>query len=239
MKGIGLKPYGLSVISLPMNPPKRINPTADAVSSCIQCGTCCGKGGPALHKEDIHLIKSGKILCKSLVTIREGEPAFNNVKNRLVPTVSDIIKIKSKRNRRACIFLDDEDGTASCAIYDIRPVECKALQCWDTTAIEALYDRNRLTRKDLLFETKEIWDLITDHQKRCGYDRIRQLLDNRKDRDNSKIEEVRFWVRYDAHLRSLLSEKGGMDPDIMDFLFGQPLAVTVRRLGIVLDREIL
>jgi len=186
-----------------------------------------------LHKEDIHLIKSGKISCKSLVTIREGEPAFDNVKNQVVSSVSDIIKIRSKNNSRSCIFLDN--NKEACKIYDIRPIECKVLQCWDTTAIERLYDRNRLTRKDLLFETKEIWELIIDHQQRCGYDRVRQLSDNRNDRDKSRIEEIRFLVRYDAHLRSLLSEKGGMAPDIMDFLFGQPLSVTIRRLGVVMD----
>jgi len=201
---------------------------------CIQCGTCCGKGGPALHKQDAHLIKSGKILCKSLVTIREGEPAFDNVRNQVVLSVSDIIKIKSKNNSRSCIFLDEEK--AACGIYDNRPIECKALQCWDTTAIEKLYDRNRITRKDLLFETKDIWDLIIDHQNRCSYDRIRQLLDNGKERDKSETEEeLRFLVRYDAHLRSLLSEKGGMDPDMMDFFFGQTLAVTILRLGVVLE----
>jgi len=201
---------------------------------CIHCGTCCRKGGPALHKEDIHLIKSGKILCKSLVTIREGEPAFDNVRNRVVSSASDIIKIRSKNNSRYCIFLDDKKE--ACEIYDIRPIECKVLQCWDTTAIEKLYDRNRLTRKDLLFETTDIWDLIIDHQNRCGYGRIRQLLDTGKDRDKSKTEEeIRFLVRYDSHLRSLLSEKGGMDPDMMDFLFGQSLSITIRRLGIVLE----
>ncbi len=187
-----------------------------------------------MHKEDIHLIKNGKILCKSLVTIRKGEPAFDNVRNRVVSSASDIIKIRSKNNSRSCIFLDD--NKEACEIYDNRPIECKALQCWDTTEIEKLYDRDRLTRKDLLFETKDIWDLIIDHQNQCSYDRIRQLLGNGKDRDKSKTEEeIRFLVRYDAHLRSLLSEKGGMDSDMMDFLFGQTLAVTVRRLGIVLE----
>ena len=186
-----------------------------------------------MHKQDAHLIKSGKILCKSLITIREGEPAFDNVRNRVVSSGSDIIKTRSKINSRSCIFLDDKKE--ACEIYDNRPIECKALQCWDTTAIENLYDRDRLTRKDLLFETKDIWDLIIDHQNRCSYDRIRQLLDNGKGRDKSKIEEIRFLVRYEAHLRSLLSEKGGMDSDMMDFFFGQPLSIAVRRLGIVLE----
>jgi len=153
--------------------------------------------------------------------------------NRLVPAVSDIIKIKSKINRRTCIFLEDEDKKSSCAIYDIRPIECQALQCWDTTIIEKLYDRNRLTRKDLLFETKDIWDLVTDHQARCNYDRIRQLLgDHEKGNKNKTKEAVEFLIRYDSHLRSLLSEKGGMDPNMMDFLLGQPLSVTIRRFGI-------
>ena len=200
---------------------------------CIQCGTCCRKGGPALHKQDAHLIKSGKILCKSLVTIREGEPAYDNVRNRMISAVSDIIRIRSKNNSRACIFLDEKNEV--CIIYAIRPVECKTLQCWDTTAIEEIYDRDRLTRKDLLFETKDIWGLIIDHQERCRHGLILQLLDNGNDSAKSEIEEVRFLVRYDAHLRSLLSEKGGMDPGMMDFLLGQPLAMTVRKLGIVLD----
>lgn len=215
------------------HPPKSIDQNR---THCIRCGTCCRKGGPALHMEDIHLVKGGKIPCKFLTTIREGEPAFDNVKGRIVPAASDIIKIKNKKNHRACLFLDDANKNVSCAIYDIRPVECRVLECWDTTAIEKRYDKNRLTRKDLLLEKKEMWDLIIDHQRRCGYDRIRQILNEPDDGSHTKTkEEIRFLIRYDAHLRSLLSEKGGMDPDMMDFLLGQPLSATVRRLGIVRD----
>ena len=60
---------------------------------CIQCGTCCTSGGPALHTEDEQLVRSGKIPLAQLITIRKGELAHNPILKRLQPVKRELVKI--------------------------------------------------------------------------------------------------------------------------------------------------
>jgi Fe-S-cluster containining protein len=194
---------------------------------CQRCCTCCKKGGPALHLEDKPLIETGIISSKHLYTIRQGEPSYDNVNNRIEPAAADIIKIKSQKNNQACILLDEQNS--ACSIYDNRPLECRILECWDTREIEKLYVKNRLTRKDLFYQMNDIWDLVSDHQNRCSYSTIQEMLAEQKSTgEETNHQALQEMIRYDKHIRSLLAEKGGMDPEMMDFLFGRPLAQTIR-----------
>ena len=77
-------------------------------SSCRRCGTCCKKGGPAFHLADRAIIEKGAIQLKHLTTIREGEPAWDNVSGGVLPAPTDIIKIKSRPGGRTCVFYDEE-----------------------------------------------------------------------------------------------------------------------------------
>lgn len=112
-----------------------------SVSECIRCGSCCKKGGPSFHKADKHLIEKGIIQLKYLYTIREGELAYDNVRQCLIAPEGDIIKIKEDKNSRACVFFEERGNR--CGIYENRPEECRALKCWDTREIEAIYSKNR------------------------------------------------------------------------------------------------
>ena len=123
--------------------PKTVRP----VSECVRCGTCCEKGGPCFHWEDRRLIENGVIPTRYLYTIRKGELANDNVKGGFMRVESDIIKIKGKNNSWICVFFDEEKRL--CTIYNDRPLECRALKCWNTSEIEQIYARNRLARKDL------------------------------------------------------------------------------------------
>ncbi len=202
------------------------------INECVRCATCCKKGGPALHLEDRKRIEDGTILLKYLYTIRQGEPAHDNIKNGILTAASDIIKIISKKNSHCCTFLAESNDESKnvCNIYENRPVECRVLKCWDTQEIERIYAKNRLTRKDVIFQMKDVWNLISDHEKRCSYSKITEtltfLLHQREERS---LQELREMIRYDKHLRSVLAEKGGMDPELMDFLFGRPLRETIKR----------
>jgi Fe-S-cluster containining protein len=198
------------------------------INECVRCATCCKKGGPGLHLEDRKRIEDGAIPLKHLYTIRRGEPAYDNIKNCILPAASDIIKITSKKNAHSCTFLDESNN--ACSIYENRPLECRVLKCWDTQEIERIYAKNRLTRKDVLFQVKDIWNLVSDHEKRCSYSKITEMLPFlMRQRDERSLQELREMIRYDTHFRSLLAEKGGMDPELMDFLFGRPLGETIKR----------
>ena len=207
-----------------------------AVKGCIRCGTCCEKGGPGFHLEDRMLIEKGRIASKYLYTIRKGEYAHDNVKGCLMPVDSDIIKIKGKENSWSCVFFKEQNK--ECAIYNDRPLECRALKCWDTGELEKLYAEHRLTREDLVSEVEGLWDLIKDHQERCDYGKIKKLISDldgpRKAQARKKLQQM---IQYDIELRKLVLEKGELDPSMLDFLFGRPLTKTLPGYGIKIKQE--
>ena len=201
------------------------------INQCKRCGTCCEKGGPSLHQEDRQMIDDGRIPARCLFTIRRGERVRDNVKGALVPLSEEIIKIKGCTDRWTCLFY--EQATRGCGIYDHRPLECRALNCRDTRRIEAVYETTRLTRQDLLSGVNGLWDLIDDHEQRCGYEELYSRVgegthEGRLKQEKSILEILRF----DAHVRQLAVEKGGIDSRMLDFLFGRPLADTIKMFDI-------
>ena len=209
---------------------------AKPISECKRCGTCCKKGGPAFHQADKALIDTGVIHSKYLYTIRKGELAYDNVKQCLEPVSSDVIKIKGKNNSLTCIFFDEPQS--ACTIYENRPIECRALKCWDTKALEDLYAKKRLTRKDLISEIEGLWGLIKDHQERCNYKTILKLVDainsNMKDNGRQKLNEI---IQFDTEIRKLVVSTAGLDVDMLDFLFGRPLTETIQKLGLKVQQK--
>jgi hypothetical protein len=58
--------------------------TGTALDHCRQCGTCCRKGGPAIHREDKKLLENGHIPLRYLFTIRKNEPVYDNVQGCII-----------------------------------------------------------------------------------------------------------------------------------------------------------
>jgi|GEM_PF-190798 len=196
------------------------------ITECRRCGTCCKKGGPSLHVEDMGLVEKGIIPLKNLFTIREGEPANDNIKGSIQPAAADIIKIKGQGNSLVCGFFDYKNSI--CKIYDSRPVECMVLKCWDTSDIERIYSKSRLVRKDLIANIDGLWDLVEEHQKRCSYDTIKNFVSAyNSDKKIDSIKSVVELINYDKQIRQLIIEQGGLDIEILEFLFGRPLTETI------------
>jgi Fe-S-cluster containining protein len=197
---------------------------------CRRCGTCCEKGGPALHRRDQALVEDGRIPAKYLFTIRKGEPAHDNVKGNTLFAQTDIIKIKSKKGRTGCVFFNA--SIHGCEIYDDRPVECRALKCWDTAALEALYSKNRLIRRDLLSGVTGMWELILEHEARCSYHKVRKLVASiQKKKEGDALKDLRYVLNYDKQIRILVISKAQANADLINFLFGHPLSETINRFG--------
>ncbi len=208
-----------------------------AVATCRRCGTCCKKGGPSFHQADKALIETGVIPSGCLYTIRKGEMAYDNVRQCLEPAESDIIKIKGRGTSWTCLFFDD--AQTACTIYEDRPIECRALKCWDTAELEALYTQKRLKREDLLADIEGLWDLIKDHQERCNYDTIHTLLKTlNSDRAGDVRQKLVELIQFDNEIRKLVVSRGGLDADMLDFLFGRPLHRTLKSFGLrVVQKE--
>ena len=202
-------------------------------SDCRKCGTCCIKGGPALHEEDRFLVDEGKIPAKYLYTLREGELAYDNVKKQLMPVKTDIIKVKGRDNTQACLFLNPADH--QCRIYENRPGECRLLKCWDTREIEGYYDSSRLTRQQVLGDIKGLWEIIADHHMQCPIGPLKNFSDEfiaSKPVNAALEKKVAYIIRYDISVRSLVQEKGNMDEAMLPFLFGRPITQIMAAMGV-------
>jgi len=207
-------------------------------TKCRRYGTCCKKGGPALHEQDQPLIDREDIGLSSLYTIRKGELVRDNVSGGLVRLTAEIIKIKSRPDDGACVHFNDSG--MSCSIYDHRPVECRVLECWNTGPIGQIYGKNRLSRRVVLKKNQWLIDLIEVHDPACALDQIRKLANERESGDPKATSVLIQMINYDFHLRQLAVEKGGVPPEILDFLFGRPLSEIVRRqFGVKIEKTTL
>jgi len=196
-------------------------------ASCLRCGTCCRKGGPALHMEDRDLVMQGVIHTRHLYTIRKGEFARDPVQGDLIRVESDIIKIKGRGDSWACRFLDE--GANACRIYEHRPLECRHLECWDTSRFRQIYGLGRLSRKDLLAGVEGLWELIEDHERRSDYDLFCRLPERRPGPGAAEVDRRAAEIaRYDAELRRLMVTQGGLEPEMLDFLLGRPVETVLR-----------
>ncbi len=202
------------------------NATVGRISACRCCGTCCVRGGPAFHGEDRPLIEKGIIPIRYLYTIRKGELVNDPIRGALLPVNSEVIKIKGKTDSRICTFFDER--TLRCRIYAERPLECRLLKCWDTAAIESMYERDRLSRRDLLAGVAGLWDLLVEHERRCSYDGLAKRVARLKQSPHkSRVGDFGEIVAYDRQVRQLAVERGLLEPEKLDFLFGRPLDQTM------------
>lgn len=207
-------------------------------SRCRRCGTCCTKGGPALHIADRELVDSGTIPLKHLMTIRQGEPAYDNVDQTIAPAVTDIIKIIGRRESvSACVFYVSAQNR--CRIYDTRPCECEALKCWDTREIERIYGTQRLTRRHLLAGIEGLWDLVQEHQARCDYGTIAELAARigRTPCDPETEQQLVELMHYDDALREATVQRAGHTAPMLKFLFGRPLRFTLQMFQLRVTRS--
>jgi Fe-S-cluster containining protein len=202
----------------------------NSIQECKRCGTCCEKGGPSFHMADKELIEKGGIHTRDLYTIRKGEKVHDNVMDGFITADSDIIKIKGQDDTWTCRFYDMENK--ACTIYANRPLECRVLKCWDTKDIQALYNKERLKREDLLKEIEGLWSLILDHGQRCSYEKMTMAMKGLEgSSQEAAVAVIMEMVRYDMEIRKLVVEKGNMEAGMTDFLFGRPLTKTIRMYG--------
>lgn len=189
---------------------------------CRRCGTCCRKGGPAFHLADRPLIEKGTIPLRHLFTIRKGERVKDPMRGLVRPVKTELIKIKGGANTWTCTFFDERDF--SCRIYSARPLECRLLKCWDTTDVEEMAARDRLTRRHLMENVAGIWDLVAEHEARCNCEKLGEMMayfkKERQQRTQKAIAEI---INYDRLLRQLVLERSRIDPEILDLLFGRSL----------------
>jgi Fe-S-cluster containining protein len=195
---------------------------------CRQCGTCCRKGGPALSREDLALVRQGHIRHDQLVTIRRGEIGYNPATARLEPVEVELLKIRGQGSGWTCLFFVEEEN--GCAIYAQRPATCRILQCRQPEALLATIYQNTLRRADLINPNDPILAEIERHEQECPGKLFTDLLaESAREENLSRLNEL---VRRDLAIRAEVGQRAGLSLELEFFLFGRPLFKQLAGSGI-------
>jgi len=187
-----------------------------------------------LHAPDRELVVSGRLPLAHLFTIRPGEPVVDNVTGTRTTAPGDIIKIRGTGDQWQCRYFDPQ--TNGCAIYPYRPMECRLLLCSRPEEAARVYDRDRLSRRDLLTDHADLMALMEDHEHRCGYHDLARLAATAlNDGDRIAADSLVAMIAYDGHLRSLISERAPAMATHVEFLLGRPLAASLAGFGLRLE----
>lgn len=197
---------------------------------CKRCGECCRKGGPALHKADLDVLATGVIRRRHLFTLRKGEQAWDHARGVLSLVEQELIKIKGMGGEWTCCLWNPE--IFDCSIYKDRPAECRALNCWDTAELEAMYAEDRLGRRDLVNTKGGLWSIIEEHEERCAVPAFQGLVESWRSGGGTGAEALVEALRFDEAVRDLLCARAGADPAELDFLLGRPLVVVAAGFGV-------
>ncbi len=178
---------------------------------------------------DVSLVYDGFIERGNLYTIRLGELVRDNIRGELKVTDKEIIKIKEKEKNRGCIYYDEK--AKACTIYEYRPIQCKALACWDESEFMRVYARPKVDRRDIIRD-KIVLGLMNEHNKRCSYSELDKCVRKIEQEGEEAVGEILEALRFDHHIRAFTSKKLGIDLSEMDFLFGRPLTQTITMFGL-------
>jgi len=207
---------------------------------CRRCGECCRKGGPALHAQDKALFEGGDALDLSLVvTLRAGEPAFDQVLGRVIPLTSEILKLKGTGGSWTCSLYDASAN--ACGLYASRPAECRALFCQDTSELAAMYDKDRLARRDLLPKGHGVLAVMDEHEALVLPARIAELAVLLRARGQEALDAERELSRMalaDRAFRKSLTERAGIAPEYHDFFFGRGIDALFAAVGLCLRADV-
>ncbi len=206
-----------------------MNQTQDP-TTCRRCGTCCEQGGPALHGEDLALVTSGAIARRDLVTIRLGEPAYDQRQGRVLPSEREFIKLGGSPGSWSCRFYENLRG---CGIYGERPLECRRLFCRDTGPLEAVMGRDLLSRRELLAGNDQVWPWLERLEREVAYLEIKELLagldlHNPTDDNMARLTGL---VRADLAIRAAFLQSFPARESEELFLLGRPLFLVIVPYG--------
>lgn len=189
---------------------------------CIRCGTCCTKGGPTLFRDDMDVLREGVVLPHHLVTIRAGEWIYSSESESMAQTEQEIVKVREVPGSRTCIFY--RPGDKECGIYEFRPLQCRRQECWNPTGALRISDGELLTREDLLKATGSLWDIVMRHEERCSHAHLARTMAKLRATQGHSVQELLDILQFDHHVRDFVTENLRLDPDLLDFFFGRPLA---------------
>jgi len=198
-------------------------------TGCSKCGNCCKQGGPALHIQDLELVRNGKIPVSSLITIRKGELAYNPLAEKIQPVTVELVKLVGTGRQWDCCYYDENLG---CTIYEDRPYACRVLKCWDTGEILDLVETDTLSRFDILDKDDPLIPVIQEHERLCPCDDLGFIQENLGRLPDEKKNELEKRVRNDLRFRTRVIADFELKVNEELFYFGRPFFQLLQQLGV-------
>ena len=199
-------------------------------NTCLRCGACCLEGGPALHRQDLQHLRSGRIPLNHLVTIRKGELAHNPKSDRVQATRNELVKIGGKGGDWRCRYFEEKGK--GCGIYQHRPQACVVLKCWDTGEILDLVERDVLSRLDILPDNHPLVPMIVEHERVCPCPDLEGMAGSLANLDLDARAKIEILVRFDLDFRTKVVKGHGLALAEELFFFGRPLFQLLQQLGV-------
>lgn len=198
-------------------------------ASCKKCGSCCEKGGPALHIQDLELIRSGTIPVSSLITIRKGELVHNPITGQVQPASVELVKLVGTGKSWNCCYYDEDSG---CTIYVNRPHTCRLLKCWDSDELLSVIEKDTLDRFMILAEDDPLIPIIVEHERVCPCAILQEIKLNRENLTKAQKGEIEKQVRQDLRFRQRIIKDFNLKLSEELFYFGRPFFQLLQPLGI-------
>lgn len=199
-------------------------------NACRRCGACCIQGGPALHRRDLDLVRSGRIAQNRLVTLRKGELAHNPRTGKVQAVRAELVKIGGSGRDWCCSYYIKADK--GCGIYANRPQACEALKCWDTGEILDLVEQDLLSCLDILAVDNPMVPVIMDLERLCPCPDIEGIAAGLYDLSAERKGEVEDMAGRDLRFRTKAIKDHGLLLADELFYFGRPLFQLLQQLGI-------
>jgi Fe-S-cluster containining protein len=200
-------------------------------TSCRRCGTCCQKGGPALHGQDLALVSDGHLPLTDLITIRRGELAHNPLTDRIEPVTRELVKIRGTGTDWCCCYYDA--AGRGCTIHRNRPMACGVLKCWQPEQSLALVGQDLLSRLDLLSDDEPLRSLVLEYESLCPCPDMGEVERSLADGAGNILGVLERQVNGDLAFRHRAVRELDLPLALEMFLFGRPLFQLLQALGVM------
>ena len=198
-------------------------------NECKRCGTCCEKGGPALHTQDLFLIEKGFLSFDKIITIRSGELAHDPVLNSVEPVKTELLKIRGIKDSWVCIFYDRSRN--GCRIYDHRPLACKILKCWDTDDILELAGKDLLSRLDIVKDGNPLKERLIEYEELFPCPDLKTVSRTISRSSKKRVKKLERIINKDLAYRIRVNDEFNLSVSQELFYFGRPLFQLLIPLG--------
>jgi Fe-S-cluster containining protein len=202
----------------------------DQQAECLRCGTCCQKGGPALHGQDLALVRGGQLPLDDLITIRRGELAYSPLSDRIESALAELVKIRGTGQDWCCCYYDPTNN--GCSIYGSRPMACGVLKCWQPDETLALVGQDLLSRLEILEEGDPLRALVQEYERACPCPDMGEVEKSLAGLDESVLRALEYQVNIDIAFRDRVVQKYNLSLANELFLFGRPLFQLLQAFGV-------